>query len=251
MSRWKQRLWVMILSCWVTVALAAQVQETLVSAVQPASPAKKETSTTPAQDYDEALKLFTKGGTMEALQLLKRAADAGHAAAQARYAYILERGHSWEEAVEYYRKSAAQGDMNGQYGLGSVYALGEAVPQDFAEARKWLTLAAEQEQELAVATIAEAYIKGKMGLDEAARQSPEALAWIRRGAGHDQLPALDALAAAYRSGQFGLAADPEQADVIVAKTNKMRGIVTKVPPKKSMLFRLLKGDPDKETVKPK
>ena len=221
------------------------------SSVQPASPAQEEAPPTPAQDYDEAIKLYAKGRMMEAEQLLKRAADAGHAPSQARYARMLESGQLLEQAVEYYRKSAAQGDRDGQYGLGAVYANGEGVSQDFVEARKWYTLVAEQGHELAAAVLANAYIKGGMGLGEDARQSPEALAWIRRAAGHDQLPALDALAAAYRAGQFGLAADPEQADVIVAKTNKMRGIVTKVPPKKSMLFRLLKGDPDKETVKPK
>ncbi len=41
------------------------------------------------------------------------------------------------------RKLAEQGEAGAQHALGSMYALGSGVPQDFAEAVKWYRLAAE------------------------------------------------------------------------------------------------------------
>ena len=39
---------------------------------------------------------------------------------------------------------AEQGDADAQYNLGDMYARGDGVPEDDAEAVKWLRLAAEQ-----------------------------------------------------------------------------------------------------------
>ena len=258
--------------------LAAPVQTEPVSAVQAASPAKI-ISTNPAQDYEEAVKLYDSGeatGDMGALidatELFRRAADVGHAAAQARYALSFERGQDFEAALKYYRMSAAQGDRDGQYGLGSMYHMGEGVQQDFDEARKWMTLAWDQGHKVAIITLAAAYMRVKispeeaakqspriakayalagMGLDEDARQSPEALAWIKRAADNDYIPALDVLAEAYRSGKYGLAIDPLQADAVAAQANKVRGVAPKVERKKSRLYKLLRGDSEDKTDSPK
>lgn len=48
-----------------------------------------------------------------------------------------------EEAVRWYRLAAEQGDADGQFHLSNCYALGNGVPQDFAEGVKWCRLAAE------------------------------------------------------------------------------------------------------------
>ena len=45
-----------------------------------------------------------------------------------------------EQAVE----NATAGNVNAQYNLGMMYRYGEGVPQDYAEAMKWLRLAADQ-----------------------------------------------------------------------------------------------------------
>jgi hypothetical protein len=50
----------------------------------------------------------------------------------------------YQEALEWYRKSAALGNAEAQSNLGSMYANGEGVPQDDIEAVKWLLKAAEQ-----------------------------------------------------------------------------------------------------------
>jgi TPR repeat protein len=46
--------------------------------------------------------------------------------------------------VEDTRAAAEQGDALGQYNLGLMYANGEGVPQDYAEAAKWIRRVAEQ-----------------------------------------------------------------------------------------------------------
>ena len=48
------------------------------------------------------------------------------------------------EAVAELRAAAEQGDAVAQFNLGVMYATGEGVPQDDAEAARWYRLAAEQ-----------------------------------------------------------------------------------------------------------
>ena len=46
--------------------------------------------------------------------------------------------------MHWYRKAAAQGQADAQYNLGGMYAKGEGVPQDHAQAMDWYRKAAEQ-----------------------------------------------------------------------------------------------------------
>ena len=48
------------------------------------------------------------------------------------------------QAVEWYRKAAEQGNANGQANLGVMYRDGRSVAQSRAEAERWLKKAAEQ-----------------------------------------------------------------------------------------------------------
>ena len=216
---------------------ASSVQAVPASAVPAVTP-------TPADDYEAGIQADAKGDMIGALNLYKQAADAGYGPAQARYADNLKKGELVPDAVRYYRMGA-QGNRDAQYGLGALYEVGEGVKQDFGVARFLYSMASEQGQREASIRLVEAYLKGQAGLEDADRQGPEALMWIRRAAGHDYLPAMDALAVAYREGKYGLTVDPEQADVIVGVTNKLRGVVVKEK-KKSALFKLLKGDPAKK-----
>ena len=50
----------------------------------------------------------------------------------------------YAEAVKWFRLAADQGDALAQYGLGITYANGNGIPQDYAEAVKWFRLAADQ-----------------------------------------------------------------------------------------------------------
>jgi TPR repeat protein len=48
------------------------------------------------------------------------------------------------EAVKWFRKAADQGDADAQYNLGVMYADGDGVPENGAEAVKWFRKAAAQ-----------------------------------------------------------------------------------------------------------
>ena len=216
-----------VLSCWTPVA-GAEPAASGVAAPQrllyPLPASGVESTQTPEEDYQAALKADAAGDLVDSGRLYLRAAKGGHAAAQAIIAIGLRYASADKEAVEWFRKSAEQGNAIGQIGLSTMYAMGEGgLKQDFAEARKWVIRAADQGNKQAIGIMADAYINGKLGLDENARNSPDALAWIKRAADVDDVPALRALAAAYRSGQYGLAADPKQADELDAKVGKLTG----------------------------
>ena len=49
----------------------------------------------------------------------------------------------YAEAAKWYRRAAEQGDGFAQLNLGDMYKLGRGVPQDYAEAAKWYRLASE------------------------------------------------------------------------------------------------------------
>ncbi len=269
LSRSKERQWIGTLLCWGILVITAQAEPTEPIQTEASESAQAETSTpapdeiteqaqklpvndikavpTPEEDYQAAIKAVETRDSINAVSLFKRAADAGHKLAQARYADYLKLGQLTDEALKYYRMSI-KGDPVGQYGLGTMYEEGEGVKRDFGVARFLFEQAAEQGHQDASFRLAEAYLKGQAGLDLTDRQSPQALAAIRRAAGHGHLRAFDALEVAYRTGKFGITADTKQADVILAITNKMRGIVVKEK-KKSALFRFLKGDPEEKKKK--
>ena len=178
----------------------------------------------PNEDYQTGAKAYREGDLIGAMAPLRRSADAGHAGAQALLGYILDKAEFDEEAVAYFRKSAAQGHADGQYGLGAMYAAGEGVTKDAAEARRLITLAADQGHQLATNTLAQAYLSGNLGIGDAERKSPEALARLRKAVDLDYLPAIDALAAAYRSGDYGLTTDAKEAERLTAHASKLRGV---------------------------
>lgn len=178
----------------------------------------------PAEDYNDGTKRYADGDLIAAMPLLRKAADAGHAAAQAAIAEILDQADSSTEAVEYYRKSAVQGNAEGQFGLGAMLAAGQGTPKNLAEARKWITLAAEQDHKLAVNELALAYISGGLEIPDAQRQGADALRWIRAAADNGYITAMDKLAAAYRNGELGLAVDVKAAEHWAEKVRKIRGI---------------------------
>lgn len=186
------------------------------------------------EDYAEGAKLFHEGKVVDSLPPLKRAADGGHIGAQALFADILDSAEFDEDAVMYYRKAAEQGSADAMFGLGSMYASGEGIAQDQAQARKWITDAAKLGNKNAIMRLSHSHIRGGLGLDDATRSGPEALVWIKRAADLDDMISLEALAAAYRTGNYGLAADLPQAQSLEARIAALRKPVPKaeVPPKK-------------------
>ena len=183
-------------------------------------------------DYREGFKYYRSGDVTTAMAHLRKAADVGHAPAQVLLADILDQAEFNEEAVGYYRKAAASGHPDGEFGLGNMYANGEGVKRDTAQARKWITLAAEKNHQRATTALAQAYIGGGLGIPEKERGGEDARRWISRAADSNYLPALDYLAKAYRSGMLGLAVDVKKADAIETKARAIRGVNAERKPKR-------------------
>jgi hypothetical protein len=154
------------------------------------------------EDFQQGRQLYLKGDLVTAMPILKRAADAGHAGAQSLYGYILNKSEYTDDAVLYFRRAAEQGDADGQYGLGALYASGEGVSRDPVAARQWLERAGAQRHPQAVIVLSQAFLGSSLGF----RRDPAdagGLAWVAMAAELGSIPALDYLAKGYRSGAFG------------------------------------------------
>lgn len=176
------------------------------------------------EDYTEGNKIYLTGDLIGAMPKLRLAADAGHAAAQAMLANILEQSDDRVEAIKYYRKAAEHGNAEGQFGYAALLAAGEGAPKDVIEARRWLDTAAKQGHKMAINELAIAYLRGTLDIPEAERKGPVALQWVQLSAENGFIPAMDAMVAAYRNGEFGLKADLKTAALWTDKINKLRGV---------------------------
>ena len=80
------------------------------------------------------------------------------------------------EMVKWYRLAAEQGDAEAQFQLGKMYANGDGVARDDAEAVKWYRKAAEQGDAGAQFVLGEMYTKGQ-GVP---RNNTEAAKWFKK-----------------------------------------------------------------------
>lgn len=76
------------------------------------------------------------------------------------------------------RQRAEKGDAEEQYNLGGMYARGEGVPQDYAEAARWFRKAAELGHAGAQSNLGAMYVNGR-GVPQ---DYAEAVRWYRKGA---------------------------------------------------------------------
>jgi TPR repeat protein len=118
----------------------------------------QQTSETPEADprpadggesqYQEARQLDEAGQDGAAVELYRKAADAGHpeAAYELGEAYRAGEGikRDLAQAAEWFGRSADRGSARGQYLAGQVYADGRGVPQDRAKAVRYFARAATQ-----------------------------------------------------------------------------------------------------------
>ena len=159
-----------------------------------------------AQDYDAGLKAAQAGDFQTALKEWKPLADQGHADAQYNLGLMYANGEGVveddAEAVRWFRLAADQGLADAQVFLGMMYASGEGVPEDDAEAVRWLRLAADQ-------GLAEAVRWYRLAADQGLAGAQLFLGWMyANGRG---VPEDDAEAA----GWLRLAADQGLADAQV------------------------------------
>ena len=104
------------------------------------------------EDCDNGANLL-KTEPARAAAACRRLADQGDAHAQSilgvLYAYGEGVPQDYAEAAKWYRKATDQGHAKAQYHLGLMYAKGRSVPLDYVQALMWFNLAAAQGEPLA------------------------------------------------------------------------------------------------------
>jgi len=113
--------------------------------------------------------------------------------------YALGQGvpQDYSEALKWFSLAAEQGDAQAQYVLGSMYFEGRGVPQVYSEAFKWFSLAAKQGDAAAQNSLANMYVDGK-GVP---KDYSKALKWVRMAAEQGDADAQNNLARMYALGR--------------------------------------------------
>ena len=86
--------------------------------------------------------------------------------------------HTADDDFDAVKKAAEQGHVDSQFILGLMYAIGEGVPEDYAEAARWYRKAAEQGHVAAQIMLGGMYARGDCVPDDDA----EAVRWFRKSA---------------------------------------------------------------------
>ena len=127
---------------------------------------------------------------------LMQQAQAGNAAAETKLGYAYTEGlgglpKNPVEAVNWFRKAAAQGDPQAETILGVDYANGEGgLPKNPVEALKWFRKAVEQGYAPAEYNLGVCYDNGEGGLP---KNPIEAVQWYRKAAAQGDQPAIAVL----------------------------------------------------------
>lgn len=179
---------------------------------------------TPEEDYKRGQFAYQRGDVFDAFPPLKRAADAGHAEAQALYAYLLDQAYEPEEALKYYRLSAKAGNLEGMFGLASMYSTGGSTHRDEKEALRLFKDAAGKGHSQALIVVASAYLTGRLGLSEAELSSAEALDWVTRAAEKKHIESIQRLIRANTEGGFGLPPNASEAARWQKVLNEVQGV---------------------------
>lgn len=165
--------------------------------------------------YDQALNLLSDPKYLEQIdeiyRLLKDSAMRGHAQAQNYLGALYGQGIGLpvpepEQAVDWYRLAADQGDTVGEYNLGWCYHFGQGLKVDYGAAHYWYQKAIEEDHPEAANNLGVLYSSGlgvQQDLSEAAR-------WFQEGARLGSPSAQFNLASALERGA-GIPRDQEAA----------------------------------------
>jgi S1-C subfamily serine protease len=123
-----------------------------------------------------------RGDYTDAAKWYRKAAEQGHAVAQNNLGSMYANGYgvaqNYGEAVKWYRKAADQGYANAQTNLGDMYRAGRGVAQNNGEAFKWYHMAAEHGNAVAQNNLGSVYVNGH----GVAQNDAEAAKWYRKAA---------------------------------------------------------------------
>lgn len=139
-------------------------------------------------DLEAALQAFETGNYSKAAPLLRSLADAGNSAAQHRLSIMYFYGKGVPEnertALDLANQSAAQGNTDAMYFLGTMFVFGDEAPKQVddadREAAKWYFEAARKGHPEAEYGLGLMFLAGKGVVQDQA----EALKWIRQAAEH-------------------------------------------------------------------
>jgi len=175
---------------------------------------------TPEQDHQAGVQAYARGDVVSAMTVLRAPAKAGHAPSQTFLAFILDRSDFLEQAFSLYRDAAAQDHPEGHAGLANAYLTGRGIAKDEKLALLHFSKAAELGHPAAIEVMANAHLKGQLGL--ASAPPAQTLAAVRRAADKGHLPSVEALAQAHRVGHWELPVDAQQAAQWQARAKDLR-----------------------------
>jgi TPR repeat protein len=124
------------------------------------------------------------------VELIRQAAQLGYAPAQTAMVFYSETA---QQAFEWCKKAATQGDALGQWCVGLRYSQGNGVSRDLPEAESWLGKAADQGNPFAAYTI---------GLIKEERDPKAAPAWFQKAAEQGLTQAQQKLGLMLREGRY-------------------------------------------------
>lgn len=156
--------------------------------------------------------VLLKNDEVEALRLLRLAADRGFVAAEESLGIFYAAGIGMEhpdsqQAIAWYSAAAAKGSIDAATNIGSMYALGDGVAKDMTAAVQWFRKAADAGGASAQYNLALVYQRG----DGVPRDEKQSLDWLNKAADHDFVPALVALAHRAAYPQDGSPPDTQMA----------------------------------------
>jgi len=154
---------------------------------------RKAQNTLPNPLLHDEIRLASK----DTLKWLEKAAERGHAEAQAYLGWINYDNKLYADAFAWYRKAATQGNACGQNSLGDMYENGLGTPKDYEEAAKWYKKAAEQGYAAAQVNLGTMYYNGM----SVSQDQAEAVKWFRKAAEQGYADAEWRLGTAYCLGE--------------------------------------------------
>ena len=101
-----------------------------------------------AAPFDVAIAALNRGDNAAAMEILTPLAQQGDARAQYNVGSLYASGQgvlqNYTEAVKWYRLAAQQGNFVAQEALGLMYMFGRGVPEDYVKAHMWINIAASR-----------------------------------------------------------------------------------------------------------
>lgn len=156
-------------------------------------------------DFKAGENAYHRGDYATALREWQPLAKQGHAVAQYNLGLLYANGQGVPkddaQARQWYEKAAVQGHAAAQVNLGSLYDYGRGVPQDFKMAVKWYRRSANQGNDLAQRRLGLLYERG----DGVPQDYVQAYMWYKLGAangGKSGAVLRDALAIRMNSDQL-------------------------------------------------